>query len=355
MGRQGEKTRGRPFIKWAGGKTQLLQTFERFYPAELRRGEIERYVEPFVGSGAVMLDIMQRYPVEEAFIADVNPALTAAYTVIKKHVEQLIEFLLALEKEYLALGEEARQEFYYVMRERYNRLNTGLAAGGQGNGHRGGAANKPDKPGGNRPGHGIKTINCPPGEPGPAPGPETCGYGNCSREVIRTGLFLFLNRTCYNGLYRVNRSGRFNVPAGRYKKPRICDAENLRAVSRVLQRVTVLRGDYRDCARYINKTSFVYFDPPYRPLSATAGFTSYHSGNFNDRNQEELAAFFRSMDRTGALLMLSNSNPKNTDAADDFFDRLYRGFNIHSVEARRAINSRGNSRGNISELIITNY
>jgi len=313
MGTVIKKTRAKPFVKWAGGKTQLLGAFQRFYPAHLHRGEIERYIEPFAGSGAVLLYIMQQHPVREAFIADVNPALTAAYTAVKKNVEQLIDFLAAIENEYLSLNEKERREFYYTQRDRYNRM----------------------------------VVE---GEYSGARGPN-----RDRNDVTRAGLFLFLNRTCYNGLYRVNRAGLFNVPPGSYKKPGICNAKNLRAVSQVLQRTTILQGDYRDCARYVDQKSFVYFDPPYRPLSPTANFTSYNRACFNDRDQAKLAAFYRDMDQKGALLMLSNSNPRNTDSDDSFFDRLYRGYSIHTVHARRLINSRSDRRGTISELIITNY
>jgi len=314
MGKVTEKIRwAKPFVKWAGGKTQLLGTFQRFYPAALHRGEIERYIEPFAGSGAVLLYLMQQHSVREAFIADVNPALTAAYTVVRENVEQLIDFLAAIEKEYLPLNEKQRRIFYYTQRDKYNRM----VVEGEDSGAR--------------------------------------GLNRDRWNVNRAGLFQFLNRTCYNGLYRVNRAGLFNVPPGSYKKPRICNAKNLRAVSQVLQRTTILQGDYRDCARYINKKSFVYFDPPYRPLSPTASFTSYSSASFNDRDQAKLAAFYRAMDQKGALLMLSNSNPGNTDTGDSFFDQLYRGYYIHTVHARRLINSKRDRRGTISELIITNY
>lgn len=308
MGIMNKKPVARPFIKWAGGKTQLVDTFRWFYPAALFRGEIERYVEPFVGSGAVLLDIIQRHPFKEAVIADINPALIATYKAVKENVENLIDYLADMEEKYLSLGEKERKNFYYTKRDEYNRIIAG-----------------------------------------------NDGLEFRSPQLTGAGLFLFLNRTCYNGLYRVNRAGIFNVPAGRYKKPRICNPDNLRAVSALLQNVTVLQCHYQECMNYMDKNSFVYFDPPYRPLSATSSFTSYSSAGFDDREQKKLAAFYRIMHQKGAFLMLSNSNPGDSDSGDIFFRRLYHGFNIQTVNARRAINSRGDHRGAVSEIIVTNY
>jgi DNA adenine methylase len=164
-----------------------------------------------------------------------------------------------------------------------------------------------------------------------------------------------LNRTCYNGLYRVNAKGEFNVPFGRYKKPTICDAANLRAVADVLQRTEIHFGHYRDCKKLVDKDSMVYFDPPYRPISTTAHFTAYSQHVFDDKEQSDLAAFYRKLDAQGARLLLSNSDPKNVDSADDFFEVAYMGFHIERVRASRRINSRRERRGPIFELLILNY
>lgn len=174
-------------------------------------------------------------------------------------------------------------------------------------------------------------------------------------NVERAAQFIFLNHTCFNGLYRVNKAGLFNVPAGRYKNPTICDEENLYSVSDVLQRVNIFAADYKESINYVDKDSFVYFDPPYRPLTDTARFTSYSKYDFTDDDQIQLARFFADMDETGASLMLSNSDPKNIDSKDGFFDELYKDFYIYRVYAKRNINSKADRRGIISELIVTNY
>lgn len=156
-------------------------------------------------------------------------------------------------------------------------------------------------------------------------------------------------------MFRVNKSGFFNVPMGDYKNPTICDEENLYAVNNLLQRVNIFVGDYRESKQYADRDSFVYFDPPYRPLNVTSSFTSYSKFDFTDDDQICLAQFFSEVNLTGALLMLSNSDPKNVNINDCFFDKLYEKFYIHRVHAKRAINSKGGSRGSISEILVTNY
>ena len=171
----------------------------------------------------------------------------------------------------------------------------------------------------------------------------------------RAAEFIFLNRTCFNGLYRVNRKGEFNVPFGKYKNPRICDSNNLTNLSSLLQKVVFKYGDYKKSSECVDNTTFVYFDPPYRPLSVSSGFTSYTKQDFNDENQKELASYYRELNSKDAKLMLSNSNPKNTNKDDDFFEEIYTGFNINEVLAKRMINADCTGRGAISELLITNY
>ncbi len=292
----------KPFVKWAGGKRQLLSIFERFYPVQLREGRIRKYIEPFVGSGAVLLHILQNYNIEDAYVFDINTDLINAYIVVRDEVENLVDKLSKLEDDFLKMDEERRKEFYYGVRDMYNQR-------------------------------------------------------HCTSEsnVERATQFIFLNRTCYNGLYRVNHAGLFNVPFGNYKNPTICDAENLRTVSKLLQKVHIFAGDYSESANYIDKDTFVYFDPPYRPLSATSSFTSYSKHDFTDEEQIKLARFFEQMNDRGAFLMLSNSDPKNVTPNDDFFDNLYGKFHIHRIRARRAINSKADGRGEISEILVTNY
>ena len=174
-------------------------------------------------------------------------------------------------------------------------------------------------------------------------------------NVKRASEFIFLNRTCFNGLYRVNKNGEFNVPCGKYKNPTICDYKNLRNLSSLIKNVIFQYGDYTASRKYIDSNTFVYFDPPYRPLSITSGFTSYTKEDFNDENQKELVAYYRELNTKNAKLMLSNSNPKNTNKDDILFEEIYKGFKINEVSAKRTINVNSKGRGEISELLITNY
>lgn len=295
----------KPFIKWAGGKTQLLPTFADYYPNELTNGEIERYIEPFVGGGAVLFEMLNKYDIEEVYISDINRDLINTYLTIKYYVEELIEYLTQNEKKYLELDNEGRKELYYQVRDDFNSS--------------------------------ISQLE------------------NNKQNIKRAGQFIFLNRTCFNGLFRVNRSGLFNVPMGDYKNPTICDSENLYAVSMALKNVKIYCGDYRECIQYVDNNTLVYFDPPYRPLNATSSFTSYSKFDFDDKAQIQLAEFFNQLSDLGAKLILSNSNPKNTDPNDLFFDNIYSEFNIYTINAKRMINSKGTQRGSVSEIIVTNY
>jgi len=305
---QSTTSKARPFLKWAGGKRQLLPQIDRFLPRALKEGSIQRYVEPFIGSGAVFFHVVQSYPVRELYIADFNQELVNAYRTIQQRVEELISVLRELETRYLILTEEERKAFFYEKRDRFNadRIGSDFVP--------------------------LETVN-----------------------VERTAQLIFLNRTCYNGLYRVNAKGEFNVPFGRYKKPTICDGTNLRAVAAVLQGTEIHSGHYRNCADFVDQDSMVYFDPPYRPISATAHFTAYSQHVFDDKAQWELAEFYRILDGRGARLLLSNSDPKNIDPGDNFFETAYAGFHIRRVEASRRINSRAGKRGPIHELLIYNY
>ena len=299
----------RPFLKWAGGKSQLLDQFASLYPPALQAGRISRYVEPFVGGGAVFLDVIQQYPIREAYLLDVNRDLILAYQVIQRDPEALIERLSVYHDHYYGLDSDARERYFYDMRDAYNNMRAQVD-------------------------------------------PARCS----ERRIRRVAHLIFLNKTCFNGLYRVNAKGEFNVPFGRYKKPAILDAENLRRLSSLLQDVTLICGDFRQCAPYVDDATFVYFDPPYRPLNPTSSFTSYARNGFDDDDQIALGRFYARLDRqTGARLMLSNADPANVDPDDDFFEDLYAGYQIHRVYANRSINSKGGRRGKISELLITNY
>ena len=292
----------KPFVKWAGGKNSLIPQLTKYYPIELKNGNIEIYVEPFVGGGAVLIDILQKYEVKKAYAFDINKDLINCYNVIKQDVETLIQELDKKEKDFLILDSDNRQKYFYDIRTEYNSYSL-----------------------------------------------------NDELNIKRASEFIFLNRTCFNGLYRVNKDGKFNVPCGKYKNPTICDSKNLRNLSKLIQNVVFEYGDYRKSENLITENTFVYFDPPYRPLSATSGFTSYTKEDFNDENQKELARYYNQLNSKNAKLMLSNSNPKNVNEENTFFDVIYNGFVINEVSAKRMINSNAKGRGEISELLITNY
>lgn len=293
----------KPFVKWAGGKGSLIPQLKNFYPFELEENSINKYVEPFVGGGAVLINILQKYDVKEAYAFDINIDLINCYNIIKTDVEELISKLEIKEKDFLILEDEQRQKYFYDVRKEYNSYR-------------------------------LKENE---------------------KSIKRACEFIFLNRTCFNGLYRVNKNGDFNVPCGKYKNPTICDSNNLRNLSYLIRNVSFQYGDYKKSKEYVDSNTFVYFDPPYRPLSITSGFTSYTKEDFNDENQKELANYFKELDKKNAKLMLSNSNPKNTNKDDNFFEEIYKGFNINEIAAKRMINSNAKGRGEISELLITNY
>lgn len=298
----------KPFLKWAGGKTQLLDAFERRFPPELKDRRLSNFVEPFIGGGAVFFAINKKYRFETAYICDSNEELVLAYHVVKTKVDALIERLSALEITFFETPVEDRPSLYYKVREGYN----------------------------NQKGN-------------------TDFLHYHSSWVQRTAELIFLNHTCFNGLFRVNSHGWFNVPFGSYKNPRILDERTLLEASASLQNTEISTGDFSTSEKFIDGSTFVYLDPPYRPLNRTSKFTGYSKDGFNDRDQVRLAEFFKSMDQRGAKVMLSNSDPKNEDPDDSFFDLLYTGYNLDRVPAKRAINSKGTGRGDISELIITNY
>ena len=299
----------KPFLKWAGGKTQLLPQFENLYPLEVKQGLITRYIEPFIGGGAVFFEIAQKYQLTSAYLYDINPELILAYKVVQKDPVKLIGRLDVLSQAYQSANESERKSFYYKIRENYN----------------------------------LQRLQI--------------NHQHYSEKWIsRVAMLIFLNRTCFNGLFRLNSKGEFNVPHGKYKNPRILDEENLMAVSQLLQIAEIAIGDFEACESVITPASFIYFDPPYRPLSKTASFTSYSTFDFDDQQQTRLANFFRHLDKNYDLkMMLSNSDPKNQNSQDAFFEKLYQGFNIHRVSAKRMINSNAKKRGQIAELVITNY
>ena len=181
-------------------------------------------------------------------------------------------------------------------------------------------------------------------------------FENYNKQWIdRTSNLIFMNKTCFNGLFRQNKKGEFNVPFGLYKNPKICDAHNIELVNQALKDTEIICADFITSEMYIKQDTFVYLDPPYRPLTTTSNFTNYSKGGFNDFDQVNLASFFKKLDKMGAYLMLSNSDPKNEDITDNFFDKLYVEYNINRIPAKRNINRDASGRGIINELIIRNY
>ena len=208
-----------------------------------------------------------------------------------------------MEEEYISLDNENRKIYYYEKREEYNNLKINIE----------------------------------------------------ENNIEKASLFIFLNKTCFNGLYRVNKKGEFNVPMGAYKNPKICDKKNLKNVSMALKNVKIIYADYRESESFIDEKTFVYIDPPYRPLNTSSSFTSYTENDFNDKEQIELAEYINVLNKKGAKIVLSNSDPKNNDINDNFLDELYKNYNINRVKATRMLNSNASLRGAINELLITNY
>ena len=289
----------KPFVKWAGGKSQLISEIRKKYPKN-----IKCYCEPFVGGGAVLFDILANYKPEKVLINDINKELIITYYQLQNNVDNLIKKLFALQNEFISADLEQRKIIYNNNRKLYNSL---------------------------------KNKSCE------------------NNELEIASLFIFLNKTCFNGLYRVNKNGDFNVPMGSYKNPLICDEFNLKKSSSLLKNVKIICGDYSRCIDYINDETFVYIDPPYRPLTQTSSFTSYSAKVFDDKEQIRLADFINIISRKGAIVVASNSDPQNADENNMFFDNLYRNYSIKRIQAKRAINSKSEGRGNVSELLISNF
>lgn len=295
------RNEAKPFLKWAGGKTQLIKDIEKALPKDVIKSRFT-YVEPFVGSGAVLFWILNNFPkLEKAVINDINEDLINVYEVIATKPKELISILMDFQNEYHSLenNQEDKLQYYKIKREVFNLRNT--------------------------------------------------------EKSTQAALFIFLNKTCFNGLYRVNKNNGYNVPMGSYKKPTICDNENIIAVSNALQKVEILCGDYEGVLNNVDRNAFFYFDPPYKPLNTTSSFNSYAKDVFNDEEQVRLKNFCVKLDIIGHKWILSNSDLKNTNINDNFFDDLYDNYFVSRVKAKRNINSDAGSRGEINELLITNY
>jgi len=289
----------KPFVKWVGGKTQLIEDIRHSLPSDFLQKENVTYVEPFVGGGAVLFWILQQFSnIKKAIINDINPHLIATYRTVKEQPKELILLLKSYQDEYIPLYEEERKQYYLNKREIYN--------------------------------------------------------SSPLSRVETAALFIFLNRTCFNGLYRVNSKGKFNVPHGKYANPKICDEETIWADSLILQKVEILCGDFAETANYASPNTLFYFDPPYKPLSKTSSFNSYAKEEFDDNEQIRLCNFCHKITERRAAFILSNSDVKSKDEDDSFFDEIYNRYNIRRVMATRMVNANPEKRGKLSELMISN-
>ena len=297
--------KAKPFIKWVGGKGQLISQLKANLPTVLYEKEFT-YIEPFVGGGAMLFFMLQHVKnIKRVVINDINKNLTEAYRSVKEQPEELVYSLRHIEKQYLSIADYEEQRKYYLeMRRHFNEdlLNT----------------------------------------------------------TEKTSILIFLNRTCFNGLYRENSKGFFNVPFGRYNNPTICNEEVIYADSEILNNfdVQIMNDDFKETAKYLDSTSltFFYFDPPYRPLSSTSSFNSYVKEAFNDNRQKDLALFCQDISKNDNVFwMLSNSDCSSKNSNDTFFEDIYNGFNIQRVFASRMVNANASKRGKLTELLITNY
>lgn len=280
---------GKPFIKWVGGKTQLLSEIERFLPKDFK--DIT-YIEPFVGGGATLFFILNAHPeIKRVVISDINKDLIDTYKIVRDKPIELINYLQNIANEYLPLSEEDRKKYFLLKRELYN----------------------------------TKKLD----------------------KLENSALFIFLNKTCFNGLYRVNSKGLFNSSFGDYKNPKICDRKTIIEDSKLLQKVEILNIDFEETIKYVGDNTFFYLDPPYKPISKTAKFTSYTKEAFNDEEQLRLRDFCINLDLLGYKFLLSNSDNKL------FYD-IYSKFIINKVYASRNISSDPDKRKGVTELLITN-
>lgn len=293
--------KAKPFIKWVGGKGQLIEQLEALLPTDFDRWENVTYIEPFVGGGAMLFHMLQNHKnIRTAVINDINSDLTTCYKVVRDNPTELIDSLKEIQQEYYSLkSEDTRKQFYILMRDEFNK----------------------------------KSLT----------------------PIKNTTLFFFLNRTCFNGLYRVNKTGLFNVPFGKYETPTICDPVTIYADSELLHNVEIMTGDYQHTFNKACGKTLFYFDPPYRPLSNTSSFNDYAKETFNDLAQERLKLFCDRIEEAGYSFMLSNSDCFNTPAKDRFFEDLYLAYTIDRVWAARFVNANPAKRGRLQEILVHNY
>lgn len=291
----------KPFLKWAGGKRQLIPEIEKAIPDSISKADNFTYIEPFVGSGAMLFHMLRTYGerISKAIINDINPDLMKAFQTIRDNPEKLIYQLKQFNNKYFSYEhQDDRKAYFLEQREMFN--------------------TKPEN------------------------------------TIENTALMIFLNRTCFNGLYRTNSKGKFNVPFGRYKNPKIYNPDLILANSTALSKVTILQGDYQQTLTYASQPTLFYFDPPYKPISQSSSFTAYSKDAFSDDDQIRLKKFCDHITENGFHFILSNSDLRNTDPDNSFFDDLYQSYIINRVQAKRNINSDSTKRGKIFELLISN-
>lgn len=305
-----EQNSPKPFLKWAGGKTQLLDVIDSHLPQDIKEsGVIEKYFEPFVGGGAVFFYLIHNYEIKYVYLGDINKDLMLTYNMVKNRPEELIDILKSLKESYLLKEDPQRKEFFYDLRSKFNEKSN-------------------------------IDINL---------------KSSYEKQLVRASQLIFLNKTCFNGLYRVNLNGEFNVPFANPKNPLIYDETNILNVSNSLRDVNLYQRDYKRSKKFIDDKSLVYLDPPYKPLNGKNSFEGYSKFDFNDKDQKNLAKYYREIDKKGASVLLNNSDLKNVDESDNFFDDLYGEFNIERVYAKRSINSNGKKRGKITEILVSNF
>jgi len=288
----------KPFIKWAGGKNLVLGSLQKFFPGKQHSFN---YAEPFLGGGAMFFYLANNFSLQKVVLNDISPKLIATYLAVQKYCNELIVLLNSLQSQYLSITKEQQKNLFYQWRTSFNDVN----------------------------------FSC----------PLTLDKSTLLQVA---SLFIALNKTCFNGLFRNNKQGNFNSPFGYNVKPVIVDAFNLQKCSLALKKATITCQDFSQTLNSLTDQFFIYLDPPYKPISKTASFNSYF-GSFNDQSQQQLAFLLQQISHKHHILL------SNSDDGTDFFANLYNGFFINKIAVARSINSKGNSRGKISELVISNY
>lgn len=295
------KKKVRPVVKWAGGKYKLAQTILEVAEKKFDFKSFDTYIEPFVGGGGMFFAMTNKYKFKHKIISDINPELINMYVQIRDSNDILIELLKKLEIDFNSIeNEECKKEYYLNLRKEFNK-----------------------------------------------------GIDNEDKTIKQASLFVAINKLSFNGLYRVNKKGNFNVPFGQKKVASLVNEENFRYVSEILKDTEILLADFKDTLNFANEKTLYYFDSPYRPLPNSPSFTSYAKSEFNDTSQRELAEVCKAISSKRGRFILSNSDPIQVDPEDTFFDDLYSEFDIERIEARRAIGATASRRGLVSEVLIT--